>query len=120
VAELDERLARAGVSGQARAAVLERMRAAKYLDDGRVARDRAGRLAERGLGDAAIHADLERRGVSADVAERAVSTLEPEDLRAMRLVASLGGGPRALRALTQKGFEAETIERVVEAVADDG
>jgi SOS response regulatory protein OraA/RecX len=96
------------------------MRAARYLDDGRVAVDRAGRLAERGLGDAAIRADLERRGVPASLAAEAVAELEPEDARAARLTASFGGGLRAARALARKGFEAETIERVVESVADDG
>jgi SOS response regulatory protein OraA/RecX len=58
--------------------------------------------------------------VSAELVEQAVSTLEPEAVRATRLAVSLGRGPRAARALARKGFEAETIERVVEAVADDG
>ena len=119
-AELDERLARRGVPGKKRAEVLERLRAGRYLDDGRVALDRAGRLAGRDLGDAAIRADLGRRGVPEDLAEQAVSALEPEEVRAVRLAGSLGGGPRVARALARKGFDAETIERVVEAVAEDG
>ena len=119
-AELDERLARVGVSGEVRAEVTERLRVARYVDDGRTALERAGRLAGRGLGDTAIRADLEGRGVSPDIVEQAISALEPEDVRAVRLAAALGGGARAARALTRKGFEAETIERTVEAVADDG
>jgi SOS response regulatory protein OraA/RecX len=119
VVELDQRLARAGVPRDTRTEILERMRAARYLDDGRVALDRAGRLAGRGLGDAAIRADLAGRGVPPDLAEQAVSALEPEVARAARLAVDLGGGPRAARTLARKGFEAETIERVVEAVADD-
>ena len=120
VAELDQRLARAGVPNEARDGVLERLRDARYLDDRRVALNRATRLAERRLGDAAIRADLARRGLPSDVVAEAVNQLEPEEARARRLVVTLGGGARAARVLARKGFAVETIEQVLEAIADDG
>jgi SOS response regulatory protein OraA/RecX len=120
VAELDERLARAGVPDAARDEVLGRLREARYLDDRRVALNRAARLAERGLGDAAIRADLERRGLPSDVVAEAVIQLEPEQARATRLVVTAGGGARAARVLARKGFAVETIEQVLEGIADDG
>jgi SOS response regulatory protein OraA/RecX len=107
------------VPGETRKEVLGRLRDARYLDDRRVALNRAVRLAERGLGDAAIWADLERRGLPSELVAEAVAQLEPEEARATRLVADLGHGARAARALARKGFAAETIEHVAEAVAED-
>jgi SOS response regulatory protein OraA/RecX len=89
------------------------------VDDTRVARDRANRLAGRGLGDAAIRFDLDRRGVPGDVIEEALASLECERARASRLARSLGGGQRAARALARKGFEPDAIANAVEVVADD-
>jgi len=96
------------------------MRSAGYVDDARVARERARTLAERGLGDAAIRADLERRGVSKELVGRATASLEPEGARAARLVRSLGNEARAARTLARKGFEPDSIERAIGAVAEEG
>lgn len=113
------KLERAGFSAEARDEAVETLAQAGYLDDERFARDRAERLAERGLGDAVIRADLERQGVKAEVAERAIATLEPERERAAGSVVGLGGGLRAARVLARKGFSAESIEHTVpDAVAD--
>jgi SOS response regulatory protein OraA/RecX len=117
--ELDQRLARAGFAADARSSALARLREAGYVDDTRVALDRANRLAGRGLGDAAIRFDLDRRGVPGDVIEEALASLECERARASRLARSLGGGQRAARALARKGFEADAIANAVEVVADD-
>jgi regulatory protein len=118
--ELDRRLARAGFPSEERARALERLREAGYLDDLRVGRERARRLAERGLGDAAIRADLERRGISRETAEQAAASLEPESGRAIRAAGALGGGVRAARALARKGFQPESIEQAIRDVANEG
>jgi SOS response regulatory protein OraA/RecX len=99
--------------------VLERLAAAGYLDDGRVLRERARRLAERGYGDAAIRVDLARRGGDSDAVEQALTALEPEAERIERLLRTLGDGPRTLRTLARRGFSDAVLERVSEAVAQD-
>jgi regulatory protein len=118
-AEIDERLTRAGFVDDVRATVVGRLREAGYVDDQRVALERAGRLAERGLGDAAVRFDLERRGVPPDVIEETMAALEPEQARAARLARSLGDGRRAARTLARKGFDADTIADALAAIADD-
>ena len=118
-AELEGRLERAGIDPQDRRAVLERLAADGYLDDDRVAHERAARLAERGYGDAAIRADLERRGVDAPLVKDALGALQPEAERAMGLFVKLGRGARAVRALARKGFSEASIEAALDGVAQD-
>ena len=66
-------------------------------------------------------ADLARRGLPSDVVAEAVIQLEPERSPRQRGSWSrLGGGARAARVLARKGFAVETIEQVLEAIADDG
>ena len=110
-AELEERLARAGFEPKARADAVARAADAGYLDDGRVASERARHLAARDASDAAIRAELERRGVSDELAEAALAAVTPEAERAARLARRLGGGPRAARALVRKGFPDDLVER---------
>ena len=117
--EIVDRLTRHGVPEHSRADVVARLRQAGYLDDAKVAAERAARLAERGSGDAAIRADLARRGVPAELVAETLATLEPESVRAARLAERLGGGLRAARALARKGFAAESIEHVLAAVAEE-
>ena len=99
--------------------VLVRLADAGYLNDGRVIRERAGRLAERGYGDAAIRLDLESRGAAPELAEAAIDALEPEWSRAERLAGKQGAGTRTVRALARKGFSEASIERALSAVARD-
>jgi SOS response regulatory protein OraA/RecX len=99
--------------------VLERLAGVGYLDDERVVRQRAARLAERGYGDDGIRLDLERRGAGADLVEEAIAALEPEQTRAERLVRKPRDGLRAARALARKGFSEASVERALEAVAQD-
>jgi SOS response regulatory protein OraA/RecX len=82
------------------------------VDDGRFALGRAQVLAGRGAGDAMIRHDLERRGVGAELVERALAALEPERERAERLVAA-GRGARWLAA---RGFDEGSVEA---SVADE-
>ena len=110
-AELEERLARAGFEPDARADAVARAADAGYLDDGRVACERARSLAERDSSDAAIRTELGRRGVSEELVEAALGAVTPEAERAERLARRLGCGPRAARALARKGFPDEVVER---------
>lgn len=111
--ELDKRLARAGFDRDTRAAALARAVEAGYLDDGRVALERARRLADRGLSDEGIRAELRRRGVPEGLAESALAALVPERERADRLARKLGGGLRAARALSRRGYPVEVVERTI-------
>jgi regulatory protein len=108
--ELAERLERRGVAASERREVIDRLARAGYVDDCRFALGRARVLAERGLGDAAIRADLEQRGIQARIADEAVAALDPEPVRARVEAKRLGGGVRAARALARKGFSSESVE----------
>lgn len=109
-AELDARLAERGVSLEDRGEALERLERAGYVDDRRVAEARAAALAGRGSGDALIRDDLGRRGIGDDLAEAAIAALEPELVRAERVLARRGGGPKTVRYLASRGFGEETLE----------
>lgn len=105
---LDERLARAGVTAAAREEALGALERAGIVDDARVARSRAQALAERGYGDAAIRSALEREGIPDAAAAAALTALEPESERARALLAR-GAGPREVRRLAARGFDAEML-----------
>jgi regulatory protein len=111
--ELEQRLLRAGFDAAACSDALARASEAGYLDDARVATERARRLAERGSSDAAIRVELGRRGVSEENVELALSGVEPESERADRLAARLGGGARAARALGRKGYPEDLVGRTI-------
>ena len=117
-AELAARLTARGVGAAQRdetVAVLER---AGLVDDARFAAGRAEALAARGYGNAAIRADLERRGVAADAIAAAVDDLDAEAARATQHAARLGGGLRAARALARRGFDEEALEALVADAGD--
>jgi regulatory protein len=109
---LERRLAAAGVAAAPRQEALETLERAGLVDDGRFAAGRAGALAERGLGDAAIRFDLERQGLAASLVAEALAALEPERDRASRLVERRGTGARTARWLASRGFDSETVEGV--------
>jgi SOS response regulatory protein OraA/RecX len=98
------------VSLEDRVVALERLERAGYVDDRRVAEARAAALAGRGSGDALIRDDLGRRGIGDDLAEAAIAALEPELVRAERVLARRGGGPKTVRYLASRGFGEETLE----------
>jgi SOS response regulatory protein OraA/RecX len=108
--QLSERLTRAAVTPATREESLEVLARADLLDDARLACRRAGTLAERGYGDAAIRHDLEGRGIAGDEIEAALAQLEPELDRARRLVDRRGPGARTSRFLSGKGFGEEALE----------
>ena len=114
---LDERLERAGHSAAARNDALAALGRAGVVDDSRLARSRADRLARRGYGDAAIRADLRRRLIPPEAAAAAVAALEPELDRARRLVEDESVTPTFLRRLGTRGFSPETLNEVAAAFA---
>jgi SOS response regulatory protein OraA/RecX len=113
-AELERRLERAGFAPDACADAIARATNAGYLDDVRVAVERARRLAARDASDAAIRAELLRRGAGEETVEAALAALEPEMERAERLSRRRGGGARAARALSRKGYPDDVVERVLQ------
>jgi SOS response regulatory protein OraA/RecX len=114
--DVDERLARAGVDGQARAEALETLARLGYVDDERYATARAAALAARGWGDVGIRAHLEQDGVGPAATEAALAALAPERERAEEIARRDGASARTARRLAAKGF----ADDVVEAVAADG
>ena len=107
--ELRDRLARAGIESVEAEAALAALREAGLLDDSRFAAQRAAGLAERGRGDAAIRFELERQGVSPELIEEVIGSLEPERDRAERIVSRRGAGPKTARLLAQRGFDPELV-----------
>ena len=110
---LRERLLRAGVSPAQAEEALARLRSDGVLDDARFAVNRAQALAERGRGNAAIRFDLEGQGVEGELIEHALAELEPERVRAERIVARRGPGPATARLLAGRGFDEDVIEAAV-------
>ncbi|MGL6280482.1 MAG: regulatory protein RecX [Gaiella sp.] len=117
---LDERLTARGVGEAERATVLEIVERAGLVDDARLAHRRAATLAERGYGDAAIEADLQRRRLPEPLVRAALEELEPETVRARRIVDRTGADLATARVLTRRGFGDDVVEAVVAASADDG
>ena len=110
---LRERLERAGVDPAEADRVLARLREEGVLDESRFARNRAHALAERGKGDTAIRFDLEAQGLPGDLIKAALAELDPEPVRAERIVARRGGSPATARLLAGRGFDADVVESAV-------
>ena len=117
-AELDARLARAGVRDGERRETLDRATRAGLVDDARFATSRARLLAERGAGDELVLADLGRHGVDALVAREAVSELVPEADRAAGIVEARGRSARTLRYLAARGFAEASLEDLIAELGD--
>ena len=117
-AELEERLARAAAPS-ARGEALETLANAGFVDDERFARSRASALAGRDYGDAAIAADLGRRGVPPEAIAAALADLEPETTRAARVAARRGADRATGRYLSRRGFGDDAVEAVVVTIADE-
>jgi regulatory protein len=119
-AELATRLERAQVDPATRSEVVERLSASGAIDDARFAEQRARSLAERNAGDLLIRHDLSNRGISREVVEAAIESLEPETDRARIVVERRGRGRKTARYLAGKGFSEDAIESACgEAVAED-
>ena len=112
-AQVDARLARAGVGEEGREEALETLERVGYVDDARFAQARAAALAARGLGDLAIRHDLEQAGVGAERVAAAVAGLEPESERARAVVSRLGRTAKTAAQLARKGFSEDAIEAAI-------
>jgi len=120
-AEIDERLAKAGVGELERPEALDRLERLGYVDDARFAATRAAALADRGQGDAAIRFDLRGRGIAEEAIETALAGLASEVERAVQLAEQLGRTPKAAARLRRKGFGADALEAAFGAgIAEDG
>jgi regulatory protein len=108
--ELDDRLARADIAPTTRAEALAVLERNGLIDDMRFAESRAAALAARGYGDAAISADLGRRGVDDAAVRRAIDALPAEVERAAAVITRRGHGCRTARYLASKGFSEDAIE----------
>jgi SOS response regulatory protein OraA/RecX len=115
VQALEERLERSGVPRELRRDVVRALEGAGIVDDRRFATARAAALAGRGYGDAAIAADLDRRGLAADLSAEALAALAPEAERAREAAAERGRGAKTARFLASKGFGEEAIEAALGA-----
>jgi len=114
---LEQRLARAGHSADAREAALATLDRAGLIDDARLAEGRAELLARRGYGDAAIRADLARRLISGEIAANAVAALEPEAERMRSLLEGQQVTPALIRRLAGRGFSRDTLDEVLASFA---
>jgi SOS response regulatory protein OraA/RecX len=115
VAELEARLEERGVEAPERRQALETLERIGYVDDERLARSRADRLAGRSAGDELIRHDLEGRGIDAAAIEAALAALEPERERAAGIVARRGRNDKTARYLASRGFGTDVVDDVVAA-----
>jgi SOS response regulatory protein OraA/RecX len=90
------------------------------LDDVRYAENRARALAERGAGDTVIRHDLRGAGIADSDVHGALSALEPERDRALRVLERRGVSPRTARYLVGKGFSEDVVRGLVAHAADEG
>lgn len=111
---LEDRLERRRIAPAERRRALETLQRAGYVDDERFGMARARALAERGAGDAAIRADLERQRLTDASIEKALAGLEPEARRAERILEARGHVPETLRRLARKGFGEELLAELAE------
>lgn len=118
---LRERLQHRGIPPTEREEALGAVQRAGFVDDARYASRRAGSLADRGHGDAAIRWRLEGEGVPPDLVAAALSELEPERQRARRVVEARGPGVRTARELARRGFGEDAVESAFGGVvAEEG
>jgi regulatory protein len=124
--ELDQKLARRGFSRDEIESTLEALSPTGLVDDLAHARDLAvGPLARKDFGPRRVRAELMRRGVEEEVAERVVSGVfsEPEEeLRRAREAARKRSGASAMddsrlgRYLDRKGYSKSVILRILEEI----
>lgn len=117
--ELDRRLQERGFDQDERERALETLERIGLLDDVRFAHGRADSLARRGAGDQLITHSLVEAGIHAEAIEEALGSLEPEPVRARRIVSRRGGGPKTARYLRARGFAPETVSGAVAAEERD-
>jgi regulatory protein len=111
--ELRSRLAEHGYGSQECEEAIETLVRTGLVDDLRYAEARARSLAERGAGDLRIRHELGRAGISDELVQQALDTLEAEADRARNVVFRRGAGAKTARYLYGKGFSDDVIAGVV-------
>lgn len=111
--ELEGKIARADGPAAARAAI-DRLDALGALDDERHAAEVAQTRLRDGWGPLRVRHDLEAAGVAADLVERTVAALDPDDvLAAARRALGHRTGAEAWRRLGARGFDEDVAERLL-------
>jgi SOS response regulatory protein OraA/RecX len=109
-ATLTARLEARGVRHSERAGAVEALVSAGLVDDARFAHGRASALARRGMGDQCIQADLETRGISAELIRESLDAVASEEMRAERVLERDGLSRQTLARLARRGFGDATLE----------
>jgi regulatory protein len=117
--ELRSRLAEQGYESDERDEAIETLLRTGVADDARYAEARGRALAERGAGDVRIRHELGRAGISAELVEQALDTLDAEAERARNVVVRRGAGPKTARYLRGKGFSDDVVAGVVAGDLED-
>ena len=117
---LEERLEKKGVAPVALEEAVEALEQAQYLNDRSYALERAGSLAERGYGDAAVRYILEQERVGSELVEEALDALEPELERARAIEKSVPNRKQLLGRLARRGFDPEIVEQIAGASEPGG
>jgi SOS response regulatory protein OraA/RecX len=112
---LAARLSGAGTAPSDGRRAIDALARAGLVDDARAALARARSLAERGYGDGAIAADLERRSFATAACAEALAALPPEDERLEPILARRGIGPQTGRYVAARGFGEDSIARAAGA-----
>ena len=117
--QVDRHLQARGFSEAERGQAIATLVRTGLVDDIRYAEARAGSLAGRGAGNELIRYELAEAGVSSELVEDALERLEPEVTRARRIVVSRGGGGKAARYLSAKGFPDAVVRTAVAEESED-
>jgi regulatory protein len=117
--ELRRRLAEQGYDSNECEEAIEKLVRTGLTDDTRYAEARARALAERGAGDLRIRYELVQAGMTDEVTQQALDTLDTEADRARNVVFRRGAGPKTARYLQGKGFSDEVIAGVVAGSRDE-
>jgi SOS response regulatory protein OraA/RecX len=118
-AGLESKLSAARIAPWAVEQALDTLERAGIVDDARFARSRAEALAARGRGDAPIREELLAAGVPEDDVGEAITALEPERERAIRMAAARGEKPATARWLARRGFAQDAIEAALPGLVAD-
>lgn len=114
--QLSERLRRRGVAPPVERETLGALTAAGLVDDARLASARASMLADRGWGDLAIAARLQRDGLEEAHIRVALAELPPEAGRAAAFAADVSEPRKAWSLLARRGFSPDAIEGALGSV----
>ena len=112
--ELEQRLCRAGITIEESDKALDELANAGLLSDARFAEARARGLVSKNGSDSLIRNDLRRHGIDREEIAEILEGLEGEAERAARIFERRGGGDKALRYLTAKGFSRASLEPLID------